>query len=218
MPTDNESLHKINLEEDSILVPKIDVSQDSTKTPLVTPAKVPNSPPKKKGRVKPILFTVLGIVVVFLIYNLISGFLLYQKGTKLLNNVNQLTNVAKTQDLGKIKTEVSSTKNSLNNLGSAYQLISWEKFLPFVGPYIGDAGHAIKAGQAGLDTAETVLTVIQPYSDLLGFKEGSSSTAVLAAASGEQTTQERINFIVKTIPDLIPQVDLISGKVKIIQD
>jgi hypothetical protein len=135
----------------------------------------------------------------------------------LLGNINQLTSAAKTQDLGKIKTGIDNTKNSLNSLSSTYKLVAWEKFLPFIGAYIGDAGHAIKAGQAGLDAGSTVLTVVQPYADLLGLKED-TSTNVLAAKTGAQTTQDRINFVVNTIPDLIPKIDVISSEVKIVQD
>jgi hypothetical protein len=40
----------------------------------------------------------------------------------------------------------------------------------------------------------------------------------LAAKTGAQTTQERIDFVIKTIPDLIPKIDSISSNVKIIQD
>jgi len=50
----------------------------------------------------------------------------------------------------------------------------------------------------------------------LGFKDGSGN--VLAAKTGEQTTQERIDFVVKTIPDLLPRIDSISADVKKVQD
>ena len=111
---------------------------------------------------------------------------------------------------------MGNTKNSLNSLDSTYKLIAWEKFIPFIGPYIGDAGHGIKAGEAGINAGGIVLTVAQPYADLLGLKE--SATNVLAAKTGAQTTQERIDFVVKTIPDLLPKIDSISTQVKIVQD
>jgi hypothetical protein len=216
--------------EDSILVPKINISEkpiepvkpiepakveEPVKTE-VAPPQVPEKPKKKPGKAKKIILAVVGVLVVFLIYNLIAGFLLYKSGMKLMSSAKALTEVSKTQDLAKIKTEIASTKTSLNALSLSYKLIGWEKFLPFVGPYIGDAGHAIKAGQAGLDVGETLLTVIEPYGDLLGLTDGSKD--VLAAKTGEQTTQERINFVVKTIPDLIPKIEVISAKFKIVQD
>jgi hypothetical protein len=67
-----------------------------------------------------------------------------------------------------------------------------------------------------LDAGETVLTVAEPYADLLGLKGNSGN--VLAAKTGAQTTQERIDFVIKTIPDLLPKIDSISSQVKIVQD
>jgi hypothetical protein len=207
--------------KESVLVPKIEVSKNTTdsKVPVHSPL-VSNDPPKKKVERKNIwlaVYGVVGLIVVFLIYNLIAGFLLYQKGLKLLSDINQLSSDANSKDLGKIKTGIDNTKNSLNGVSSTYKLIAWEKFLPFAGAYISDAGHGIKAGTAGLDASGIVLTTIQPYADLLGLKD-TTSTNVLAATTGTQTTQQRINFVVSTIPDLIPKIDAISADAKIVQD
>jgi len=213
MPGGSGSLPKISLEnssenkstEASILVPRIDVSQNGNVLEVTDP--------KVKSAV---WLTLAGLIIVFLVYNLISGFLIYQKGMKLVTSIGKLSDSAKSKDLGKIKAEIDDTRNSLNGFGSTYKLIAWEKFIPVAGPYIGDASHAIKAGQAGLDAGENVLTAIQPYADLLGFNGG--STNVLAAQTGEQTTQQRINFVVNTIPSLLPKIDSISSEVKIVQD
>jgi hypothetical protein len=226
MPDQNTPLPKINLETkpeestsgDSILVPKINIDKEPQNPKVSKPdAVIPNDPPKKQGKGKMIALSVLGVVVVFLIYNLIAGFLIYQKGLKLVANINQLSSDANSKDLGKIKTGLDNTNSSLNGLNSTYKLIAWEKFLPFIGGYIGDAGHGIKAGTAGLDAGKIVLATIQPYADLLGLK-GDGSSNVLAATTGTQTTQQRINFVVSTIPDLIPKIDSISADVKIVQD
>jgi hypothetical protein len=225
MPNEDAVLSKINLESDpgkkpeesSILIPKIDIpKQDTTPSGKPDPInKIPEKTPQNNKKVKTVLLSVLGIIAVFLIYNLIFGFLLYQKGMRLVTDVNKLSASAKSQDLGKIKSDLGSTKNSLKGLASIYKFIAWEKCIPFAGPYIGDAGHGIAAGVAGLNAGEIVLTAVEPYADLLGFKEGSGN--VLAAKTGAQTTQERIDFVIKTIPDLIPKIDSISSNVKIIQ-
>ncbi|MGA2910789.1 MAG: DUF4012 domain-containing protein [Candidatus Microgenomates bacterium] len=203
--------------DDSILIPKMGVPVDDP------PAKVPTLKevtqkdlPNKRGRSGMILLGVLGLVVLFLVYNLIAGLFVYQKSLKLVSDVRTLYTDANSQDLGKIKTGIDNTKNSLSGVATVYKLIGWEKFLPFAGGYISDAGHAIKAGQAGLNAGETVLTTIQPYSDLLGFKDSSSN--VLAAKTGAQTTQDRITFVVSTIPSLLPKIDEISTEVKTVQD
>ena len=217
MPGDRNQLPKINLDagsekennEATILVPKINVTQNDNIKKIDEPR---NSTSGKKS----IWLAVVGVAVIFLLYNLASAILFYQKGKNLLKSISTLTDSAKSQDLSKIKTGIQDTRNSLSGLDSTYKLISWEKFIPFFGPYISDVGHGIAAGQAGLDAGETVLTVAQPYADLLGLKGDSGN--VLAAKTGAQTTQERIDFVINTIPDLLPKIDSISNKVKIVQE
>ena len=224
MPEGSVLLPKNNLEAEdekvaqkgSVSVPKINVGQKDSEPIIKISDKVSNRVIKTPNPKKKALLIVLGVIGVFLLYNLISGLLFYQKAKSLLVSANKLNDSTKSQDLVKIKSELGNTKKSLNGLGSVYKLIGWEKFIPFIGPYIGDIGHGITAGQAGLSAGDTVLTVITPYADLLGFKDGSGN--VLAAKTGEQTTQERIDFVVKTIPDLLPKIDSISGDVKIVQD
>lgn len=213
------------VEESSILIPKIEVNNGP----------VPENPPVEKkmdvekkameitdpkGRqkiFKHVLLGFLGIVGVFLIYNIISGVLIYSKANKVISNVKALSVAGSTQDLGKIKTEIGNTKDSLNKLSGTYNLVSWESFLPFVGVYIADGKRALVSGQAGLDAGELAITAIEPYADLLGFT-GGSENQVLAATSGEETAKDRIDFIVQAIPSLIPQIDAISAKMKVIQN
>jgi hypothetical protein len=210
------------MENSSILVPKIDVVE----TAPINHASVhleeekttiPVELQKTKKTWPKVMLSIAVFLLVFLVYNVISGLIIYQKTQKLINNAKVLAESTKSQDIVKIKTDLANTKKSLNATALSFKMVAWEKFLPFVGVYISDVSRTIKAGQAGLDAGESVLTVIEPYSDLLGFKNGESSN-VLVAVTGEQTAQDRIDFIVKTIPDLIPQIDVISGKVKIIQD
>jgi hypothetical protein len=52
-----------------------------------------------------------------------------------------------------------------------------------------------------------MIEVIEPYADLLGFTGGTQ------AKSGEETAKDRIDFIVKTIPSIIPKGDELSEKV-----
>jgi hypothetical protein len=226
MPNEDAQLPKINLEtksaehsaEDSVLVPKINIIENGNMDPVSNNPQsgAPKDPSKKPSGKRKIWLIVAGVIAVFILYNLISGLFLYQKGKNLMTSIGKLTDAAKSQDLTKIGSELGNTKNSLNSLGSTYKLIGWERFIPFVGLYIGDAGHGIAAGQAGIDAGQIVLTVAQPYADLLGLKESSGN--VLAVKTGAQTTQERIDFVVKTIPDLLPKIDSISSKVKIVED
>lgn len=206
------------MEESSVLIPKIEVAEKPAGgVPAAEPVREtkPLVPVKKtKAWVKILLG--LGIfLLAFIIYNAVAGFLIYQKGLKLIESGKALSASAQTQDLTKINAEIVNTKRSLDATAATYKLVAWEKFIPFIGAYISDGSHALAAGQAGLDAGNVLLNVIEPYSDLLGFAGGK---AVLGAKTGEETAQDRIDFIVKTIPDLLPKIDAVSAKVKIIQD
>ncbi len=207
----------MNDQEPSILIPKINISETNVQEPQIQNQDSQNvivtEPPisKMKKLNKPLLW-ISGFIILFLLYNLIAGLLVYQSGMKLAESLKNLSAVTKTQDFTKIKSGIDDTRKKLVGFESSYKLVIWAKILPFAGPYVGDVDHLVKAGKAGLDVGETVLKTAQPYSDLLGLK-GNTTTP----ATAEKTTQERIDFLVNTIPGLIPQIDSISGKVKIIQ-
>lgn len=202
--------------EPSILVPKIEVAtKDEQPQPQDSP-KTADPPKAPLGNRKKILFGVLIFLGLFVVYNLVAGFLIYRSGTKLLDAGKKLSSAAQSKDLNKIKTEIGNTKTNLVSFDSTFRLISWAKILPYFGGYVSDAGHAIKAGEAGLDAGDILITTAQPYADLLGLAGGNPN--VLAAKTGAQSMQERIDFVVKTIPDLLPKIDSISEKVKIADD
>lgn len=225
MPNDNSTLPKINLDsEESVLIPKIEV--DNTGGSVVGPSAgapegagglSPKTPPVSAKNSRRKIWMGVGIAaLVFLAYNLIAGFVVYRQGMKLADAGKKLQAAAQSKDLAKIKTELDATKKSLKGFSGSFSLFSWARVLPVVGGYVSDAGHALRAGQAGIDAGDIVLTVVQPYADLLGFSGPGDN--VLAAKTAEQTTQERIDFIVKTIPDLIPKIDSISAKAKIVSE
>ncbi|QQG41142.1 MAG: DUF4012 domain-containing protein [Candidatus Woesebacteria bacterium] len=216
-------LTKINLdnelpkqtEEPSILVPKIEVLQENA-SPTVQVDNTQDHPRVKSGKTKKVWSIIMVLLLVFLVYNLVACFLVYQKGVKLASSLNQLSKDAQSKDLAKLKTSLEQANVKLNDFRVAYKLISWAKILPFAGPYVKDGDHAATAAKAGIEAGQIVVTTIEPYSDLLGLQGGASS--VLGAKTGEQTTRDRIDFIVKTIPDLLPNIDNISAKAKIVSD
>lgn len=208
------------MDQSSVLVPKIDITKAETpQAPVSVEEKakeIINPRASKKKWLKVLLY--LGIfLLAFLVYNVLAGLLIYQKANKLVGSAKVLSQAAKEQNLTKIRSEIASTRKSLDSLAGMYKLVSWEKFLPYAGGYISDGDHVIKAGQAGLSAGESVVTTMEPYADLLGFSiEG--TTNVLAATTSAETTRDRIDFIVKTIPDLLPQIDVISKEVRIVQN
>ncbi len=225
---------------DDVVIPKIDPNKNTenqTSSVLVPEAKAASAPTiqassvgtppspvqtKSQGSPKPVskykvpILITLGIFFVFLIYNLVAVFLIYKNATKLVESGKKLQGLVAAKDIDKIKAGISETKANLNSLKASYSLISWAKVLPYFGGYVKDGGHALNAGVAGMDAGEIVLTTAIPYSDLLGF--GGAGAQTEEAKTGEQTTQERIDFVIKTIPDILPRIDEISSKVKTINE
>ncbi len=215
-----ESIPKIGLDhmavkplaaQDSVLVPKIEIPAGAAPSEAQAIRKR-NWLPGRRFWIGVAVF-----ILIFLGYNLIAGLLIFQNGRKLAKSVSSLAESAKAQDLAAIKTQISVTRGDLKSFGLIMNLIVWEKYLPFVGGYVGDAEHGVKAAQAGLEAGEIVIATVEPYADLLGLK-GESGNEILGAKTGVQTTQERIDFVLKTIPDLLPKIDSISSKVKIAQN
>jgi hypothetical protein len=158
----------------------------------------------------------MAFILILLIAIGIPAFLTYQKGMALYSSVKKLEVAAKSQDLSQIRTQITLTSKSLADFKTSYTLLSWTRIIPYFGGYVSDLGHTINAAQAGMDAGNTIITAIEPYSDLLGFK-GTSGQQVVQALDGTKTAQDRVDFIVKSLPSLLPQIDNISAKMKIVE-
>jgi hypothetical protein len=195
-----------NLSSNSVLIPKIETVE--------TEPQIPNK--KSNGLFLKIAVGFMAFILILLVTVGIPAFLTYQKGMALYGSVKNLEAAAKSQDLSQIKTQITATSKSLADFKTSYTLLSWTRIIPYFGGYVSDLGHAVNAAQAGMDTGNTVITVIEPYSDLLGLK-GESGQQAVQALDGAKTAQDRIDFIVKSLPSLLPQIDTISGKMKTVE-
>lgn len=144
----------------------------------------------------------LGIVVVILL--LIGIMLLPLRGAMakaqdVMRAGKDAGAAIKNQDLEKSKTTLAATREQLVLLDKEYAKIAPLKMVPFLGSYVADGEHAIKAGFAGLEAAGKAIEALEPNADLLGLK--GKSTFV----SG--TADDRIQTAVKTMNALTPKVN-----------
>jgi hypothetical protein len=223
MTADEINIPKIDLALDSVLIPKINptsqpeaasgLSSPSNETDTNPPSNMRNENPK--GRNVLLIFSgcFVGFIILVIVVLGIPSYFVYQKGMVLYKSVKDLEVVAKSQDLSKIKTQIGVTTKDLSDFKSSYQMISWVGFVPYVGGYVSDLGHTINAAQAGLSAGVIVIDSIEPYSDLLGLKGSGQKVAI----DGAKNAQDRINFIVQSLPGLLPQMDKISEKMNTIE-
>ena len=156
-------------------------------------------------------YALLVFGVILFIYGLLT-YRLYAKAIKVKASLDGIREAVSSQNFDAIKENLGKTEDTLLELGSAYKPFTVFKIIPFVGAYVSDGQHGIIAASYGVETASLLVEVTEPYADIIGFTSGSKQST-----SGEQTAQERLDFVVKTIPDLISKADALTEKVKLVR-
>jgi len=198
-------------EVEEIFIPNLSKNEDKTSDKKAGSPRFGETGRKGKNKKWKFLFIALAIFVFFVTALGLITFNIYKKGLALKDSTIRLADAGKAQDLGKIKIELADTKVKLDEFDKSYQNISWTKFIPYLGIFVRDGQHFIKAGKEGLGAGDLVIKAIEPYADIIGFTGGSQ------ANSGQETAQDRINFIIKSIPELTPQADKIAKKMEVIK-
>ncbi|OGM73775.1 hypothetical protein A3H19_02575 [Candidatus Woesebacteria bacterium RIFCSPLOWO2_12_FULL_39_9] len=189
----------------TILVPKIKlIESEGGNRQKTSQPKIPMT--KRKKRIIKILSGVGVFLVIFLVVTGILFYRVYFQAMKTRKVAENLVAAGKEQNIGKIKTGIEETKKSVGDLKNSYKGISWLKFTPFIGGFISDGEHAINAANYGLEAGDTVVQIIEPYADIIGFDGGDQ------AVSGQETAQDRLEFVIKTIPDVIPRAGVLVEK------
>ena len=178
----------------AILIPKIDTTEKDEVVEF-----------KKKTKIKPVYIILPSALVVLLLIILIPSLLFFAKVKKVYSNLEPILATSDYGDVNKIKSDLAIVKSSADELKSSYGLISWMKIFPFVGTYVSDLGHGINASTKVADAGDITLKTIDPLLSELGFKSNETKDSTRSA-------QERIDFVVNSIPELLPKADEISTK------
>ena len=166
----------------------------------------------KLDKKKKIIFAILGGLLIFVLINALLLFNVSRKMNKFLTDSQKLKYAVSTQDMTLVKSELDVAEDSLSDLKSAYTLISWMKYIPFLGGYVSDGTHVLNAAEYGMEVAGLIVVAVEPYADLLGFSGGNGQPA-----SGEETAADRVDFIIKAIPEITPKLDEISTKMALVK-
>ncbi|HLD91925.1 MAG TPA: DUF4012 domain-containing protein [Patescibacteria group bacterium] len=178
-------------DESAVLIPKI----DPTKTDAV-------GIPKHKIKIRKIYVIIPSILLGILLVIAVPLIIFLAELNSVYKNISPLISSVNIEDTVKLKNDLVLIKDSVTGLKKSYFLISWMKIIPWAGKYVSDLGHGINAATYTLEAGDTTLTTVEPYLTVLGFKDdGKDST---------KTSQERIDFIVNSIPEIIPKMGEIS--------
>ncbi|MBI5019650.1 DUF4012 domain-containing protein [Candidatus Gottesmanbacteria bacterium] len=157
--------------------------------------------PKKKFSAK---FVLIPMGVLIALVAIIGIMLLPLRGVmekaKIVAAEGRVTaDALKNQDLTATKAGLGKTRTAFVSLSNEYNKVMPLSYVPFLGSYINDGSHGIKAGFAALDAADRAIEALEPNADLLGFTGGSKFV--------QGSADERIQVAVKTMKALTPKIN-----------
>jgi len=199
--------------EESILIPKL-LNNSSEINPIEVTEKAKSNVNKlsllKKlvgKKYSKIVVAIFLLLIIFTLSILIPGLTIYKKTKALYAGALTLKAAIDSQNLSEIKSKLDETKKQLNEVQKSYKFLAWIKLIPVLSSYWKDGNHVLVAASHGFEAAEILIATIEPYADIIGLIGGQAG-----ASDGAKTAQERIDFLVKTIPDIAPNVDSLAEK------
>jgi hypothetical protein len=165
---------------------------------------------KKLGYIGGVLAVVLLLITVFFAF---PAYQAYKHGKALSASVEALQNSFSSQDIAVVKSQLVDTNSKLITFEKSYRRLVAAKFIPKIRTYYNDGVAGLAAAHHGIDAAALVITTIEPYADIVGLAGPDSQTA----KSGEDTANDRIQFIIETIHEVLPKMDEISQKASLAQ-
>lgn len=168
-----------------------------------------------KNKKLKIILIPLGILLIFILIMFLAVGLpameVYSKAQKLALKAKSMKAVFDTQDIGEIRKNLTDIANDLSGLQGSYKKLFLLKSAPVISSYLSDGDSVMKAGSYAIEAAQITLDTIEPYSDIIGLK----GTGGHKAKSGEENANDRVEFVIKTIGEIAPKLDLIAEKARL---
>jgi hypothetical protein len=146
-----------------------------------------------------IVTSIVLFVGYFLVY--VPAINAYNQAKVVSDNLKVLAAYGKDQNIIGVQGQIPKTKESMDKLKKDAAVLAWTKIIPFAGEYYRDFERGMRAGDAGLDAADKLISVVSPYADLLGLRGKGTYTG---------STQDRIARLVDTMDKIIPQIDAVG--------
>ena len=200
-------------EEGKISIPKISFGSNNQGKKLLNKVIILTRFLYKSKKFR-IVVTIISIIALFLLIISLLGFRVYRKVMVAQTSLENLIEAGRSQDLNRIEKEIENSKTAVNDLRKSYKPISIFKFVPYFGEFINDGEHVLNAASYGFDAVEIVIDVTKPYADIIGFTSESTQPSL----PKQESAQDKLDFVVKTIPEIIPRVDELSTNVQSIKN
>jgi hypothetical protein len=166
---------------------------------------------KNKRKKKIITLSVVGILIVLLV---LVWFFAVQPALALKSNFQKgQTVIAEArQGLGEknlpyLKEKVSQGTSLLAACHQPLKRLSWLRIVPVANKYFANTEHTLKAIEKLVDAGYLTIEAVAPYADILGFSQEGDQPE-------EEKTQDRIQFLMETGPQLAKNIDAISQDLK----
>lgn len=150
----------------------------------------------------------LALALLFILILLVPSFFIAKAVVKLQASAEEINQALKEQDLNRVKGGIVNLKEDLYVFDRTLTPLVWLKVLPWVSSYWQDAKNGARGGLAAIEATELLIPTIEPYADILGF----GSTVASGQADGAKTAEERIDFIVASLPSVTPKLGPIGEK------
>lgn len=158
-----------------------------------------------------IIAALAAFFVVFILLNAYLFYGVYKEGMKVKVQAQKLKDTLSQKDLNLTSSELDNLKKSINSFDKKYSTIAYLKVVPFINSYYNDGKHIINSSLYGVEAGGILLDTVKPYADIIGYKGGNEVNAQVA-----RNAQDKIDFVIKTIPEVVPKIDTISEKVSLI--
>ena len=116
------------------------------------------------------------------------------------------------QDLAGAKSKSKLLGIQLESFDSQYGKVMWTSKIPFLGAYTKDGKSGISTARSLAKSLDTLISSVEPYADLLGFKTSLVEEATPAAgtAKAPQSIEDRIVFMAATLDKISPDLDKVA--------
>lgn len=189
-----------------------------TNTPILTTPATPVLKPKKPKKFLRVLLSVLSVLVIFFsitgvllfFFVFVPAQKLYKQAQTIPSDIEAIKTAVSNKDLQEIKVKVSVLSQKTEQLKTQYDKFKIANNLPYIKEYYADGQAMFAMSKSAFESADILVTAIEPYQDFLGLK-GSST-------SGEQTTEDRIAFLTESVEGLVPHFDTLESKISDIEN